>query len=520
MNESAHSAQRDCDAILGLIQANAIARAGPACEALVARHPEFAPAWAVFAELWAKVGQFDRALECLQRARELDPNALSHEVNLARFEALSGQHRQALERADRLEHRVGDNYLLLDTLGNVFSRVGEQSRALVLFERALALAPDHPTALYNLATSYRFFGRVDEAEPLFERLLQLDPGDHEAAHSLSVIRPQTSACNHIADLTARLAAATDWIAACRYAYALGKEYDDLGEIEKAFEHYAQGASLMKQHRPSGIEAELATFEKLRSLLASTALSAGEMGCAVDEAIFVIGLPRTGSTLIERMLAAHTQVFAAGELIQFPQETSRSLKARALPEICDAIQKAPTAVAWSSLGRAYIESTRPRTGHTAYFIDKMPGNERWAALIHRALPQARFILTSRDPMDAGYALFRTLFLNGHAWTYDLSDIGRYLNARSSFVAALKQFIPADRLLEVAYEDLVGSPEAEVARMLDFLGLEWQQNCMRFDQSAEAVITASSHQVRQAVYTSSVGKWKALERQLKPLADALV
>jgi tetratricopeptide (TPR) repeat protein len=249
--------RQDCETIRALIHARDVQRAGPACESLVARFPERAEAWAVFAELWGSLGEFERAIECTERARTLAPEAPVHAANLARFEALAGRHREALERVEALIPTLGEDYLVLDTLGNVLSHVGEQARALELFERARQLRPDDPDALYNLATSYRFFGRIDEAETLFERVIESRPDDHEAIHSLSVLRRQTEARNHLEALNKRLDNPPHWIAACHYAYALGKEYDDLGRPAEAFVAFARGADLMHRHRPSGIDEELA-----------------------------------------------------------------------------------------------------------------------------------------------------------------------------------------------------------------------------------------------------------------------
>ncbi|MEN1727204.1 MAG: sulfotransferase [Pseudomonadota bacterium] len=511
--------QAEIDGILALIRARDIRRAGPACESLVARYPQHAPAWATFAELWSAVNQPLRAIDCLEKAVEAAPESLHHQANLARFEAQVGRRRPAQIRAESLLEKRPEDYLLLDTLGNVFSQVGEQATALDLFERALALQPDSPTALYNLATSYRFFGRVDQAEALLERVLEIDPEDNEARHSLSVLRRQTSEHNHIDELQRRLNNRPEGLAACRYAYALGKEREDLGEPELAFEAYARGASIMRRLSPPTIEAELAKIERVTAMLEATDWQESRAGDETEEPVFIMGLPRTGSTLIERLLAAHSQVFAAGELIQFPYAVRQWLQVGPMDQICQMVEQGAGSLDWQQLGRAYIESTRPRTGHLPRFIDKLPVNEVWAGLIHRALPNARFVLTARDPMDTGFALFKTLFLNGHGWTYSLEDIGRYLKARQSMIAALKQVIPSDRLMEVAYEDLVTDPESAVRSLLTLLDLDFEPACLSSGNTDEAVVTASSHQVREAIYTSSVGKWRSLADQLTPLADAL-
>ncbi|OAB61726.1 hypothetical protein AY599_02425 [Leptolyngbya valderiana BDU 20041] len=510
--------RKDCEAIRGLIRARDIRRAGPACESLVARHPDRAEAWAVFAELWGALGEFERAIESIERAHELEPDSMNHAADLARYEALAGHHRRALERAEALLPSLGEDYLTLDTLANVFSHVGEQQRALELFERAARLRPDDPTALYNLATSYRFFGRIDEAEALFERVIERRPDDHEAVHSRSVLRRQTETSNHLVDLRQRLESPAHWIAACHYAYALGKEYDDLGRPTDAFAAFARGADLMHRNRPSGIEQELAGLAAATRVMSEGRLPRAD-GEPSREPVFVIGLPRTGSTLIERILARHPEVFGAGELSHFPRLARQHLGATAVSEAYERASARSDSLDYRSLGRDYLAATRPRTGHTARFIDKLPRNDLWAGLIHRALPGARFILTRREPMDAGYALFRTLFRGGYAWTYSLDDIGRYLRAQAGLADAIKASLPRERWIEVAYEDLVADPERWARAMVEFLGLPWDDACLDFRGHSDAVVTASSHQVRQPIYTSSIGKWRPLAAELEPLARAL-
>ncbi|AKS40558.1 tetratricopeptide repeat-containing sulfotransferase family protein [Wenzhouxiangella marina] len=507
-----------CEQARRLIDANDIRRAGPLCEALVARYPDQASAWAVFGELWARVGELDRAAESLERACELDPGDHRHLAQRARYEALRGAHGSAMALAESALEGAGDDYWLLDTLGNVFSLVGEQARALELFERAHALAPEQPTGIYNLATSLRFHGRIDEAEALFERLIELRPDDHEAVHSRSVLRRQSESSNHIDELRARLSRCPPWPAACHYAYALGKEYEDLGRHEDAFAAFAEGAGLMHRHRASGIAEELAGLVAAMRALEQQPVTKAP-GHPSEEPVFIIGLPRTGSTLIERMLGRHSQVFAAGELSHFPRLARSALGARDTAAAYAHLSASAWSIDFEALGRDYLSATRPRTGRTPRFIDKLPRNDLWAGLIHRALPKARFILTRRDPMDAGYALFRTLFHGGYAWTYELSEIGRYLKAQQALMQAIKTSLPDDRWIEMPYEALVERPEARLRELIEFLGLDWEEACLDFHRAPEAAVTASAHQVRQPVYTSSVGKWRRVEARLQPLAEAL-
>lgn len=508
-----------CQQIYRLLDAGDIRQAGPMCEQLIARFPGFAPGWAAFCELWQRCGEPDRAADCARKACELDPGSAAFRAQRARCELGRGDMVQALRFADEALELDAVDFATLDTIGNVFSRAGEQAKALKVFEKSVEMAPDHPTALYNLATSLRFFGRVDEAELLFERIIGLRPDDHEAVHSRSVLRRQTDQHNHLADLDQRLEDDPPWPAASHYWYAKGKELDDLGRHQEAFDAFSRGAALMHENLPSALSIEIEDIDTVVGALEGGLLDRPVEGCQSEEPIFVIGLPRTGSTLIERILGGHEAVYAAGELHNFQVQARRMTGKRAFGDVYRQLIDDQAKPDFSALGQAYIDSTRPRTGKTPRFIDKLPRNDRWAALIRLALPRARFILTRRDPMDSCYAMFRTLFRAGYHFTYDLETLGHYYLAHQRMVSALKKALPSDALLEIAYEDLVADPEARARKLVEFCGLDWQPACLEFHRSKEAVVTASAHQVRQPVYATSVGKWRHVERSLRPLANIL-
>lgn len=515
-----HPEQALRDRVLALLDRGDIRRAGPAAEQLVAAYPDYAPGRAAFSEVWLRCSRPDLARDEAAAAHRLAPHSSSIAAHYARCLLLAGDERQSREMAETALSLGPEDHLTLDTLGNVFSRLGDQERALAIFRDACELAPENTTAMFNLATSLRFFGNNDEAEALFEHILERDPEDYQALHSRSILRRQTESKNHIRDLEARLAADPPWPAASHIAYALGKERDDLGRAGEAFAAYRHGAGLMRRHLPDDLESSLSNVEAAVAALQAGGLPpADATGHGSDEPIFVIGLPRTGSTLIERILGAHPEVFAAGELYTFRFEAQRLIGGRTPAEVYRNLAEAPARVDPAELGRAYIEGTRPRTGRTAHFVDKMPRNVLWAPLIHRALPDARFILTDRDPLDTGYALFRTLFNRGYHFTYDLEQIGRYLIAHRRLTEALRASLPRHALLELRYEDLVRKPQERVRELVEFCRLDWHDDLLAFHRGDGAVTTASSHQVRQPFYTSSIGKWRAVAEQLEPLRRTL-
>jgi hypothetical protein len=233
------------------------------------------------------------------------------------------------------------------------------------------------------------------------------------------------------------------------------------------------------------------------------------------------MPRTGTTLVERVLSSHEKVFAAGELPDFSLVLKRITATAGNMVLDPATLRAAAAADGGAMGEAYLQSTRPRTGHTAHFIDKMPLNFFYAGLIHRALPNARIICLRRNPLDTCLSNFRQLFATRfpyYRYAYDLLDTGRYYALFDALMAHWRELMP-DHYREVHYEDLVANPEGEARKLLDFCGLEWDPQCLRFFENPTPVATASSIQVRSPLYSSSVGRWKHYAEELAEVTALL-
>nr|WP_225444725.1 sulfotransferase [Pseudomarimonas arenosa] len=251
------------------------------------------------------------------------------------------------------------------------------------------------------------------------------------------------------------------------------------------------------------------------------LAARTQGHASEEPIFIVGLPRTGTTLVERILSSHPQVFAAGELSHFATALKRAA-ATASPYVLDAeTLRAAADLDLAAVGRSYIDSTRPRTGHTPRFIDKMPLNVVLAGVIRAALPKARIICLRRHPLDSCLSNYRQLFATGftyYHYAYDLIDCGRYWLGFDRLVAHWRAEL-GDRFMEVHYEQVVEDIESQARRLLAFVGLPWDPRCIDFHQNQAPVATASSAQVREPLYRRAVGRWQRYQDQLLPLIDWL-
>lgn len=450
-----------------------------------------------------------------------DPNE-GYMRELARARALvgNGYRREALEIANRLADTDVPHPNWYDALGALFAYCDEPARALAFFERAVASTPQHARFLYNLATAQRMMGALAAAEATLDRVIALDPTDAAAYYMRSDLRRQSAEDNHVEEMTRALdrhIRAPQGRIMMRFAIA--KELDDLARYEEAFVHLKEGCEQQRGSFIYDVQDDLSLVDRLIDSY-NHAVTASAAGFPSRECIFVFGLPRTGTTLVEQILSGDEQVFGAGELPTFQAEAIRAVR-RIAPN--RALRKhdfvdLSLSVDSAELGRAYLESTRPQTGRTPYFVDKQPLNYLYAALIRRALPQARLVAIARDPLDACFAMYRTLFRGGYPFSYDLGELAAYYAAWHRLMRHWRSVL-GDGLLILQYEDIVYDPETSARRLFAHCGLTWNRRCLDLEARARSVGTASATQVRQPIYRSSVGKWRNYRQFLAPLVAAL-
>lgn len=482
-----------------------------------------ARAWFLLGILSADHGQLAKAAELFARARALEPRVARHHAHLAR--SLIALHRrpEALAAAEAALALAPSDPLTLDTLGVVFTRAGDHARALPLFERAAAADPDNPGFLYNLAASRQFAGDFPGAETGYARALSLDPGLHRAWSSRVQLARQTPERNFIPQLEALFAEAStgprpvDPDRLLHLGHALAKTFEDLGDPAAALA-WLQRAKAAKRatvgYRPER-DAELF------AAAAAVQMSDGA-GDPSQEPIFVVGLPRSGTTLVDRILSSHPEVTSAGELGNFALLVKRAAGTTSNLVTDPETFRAGGRADMRRLGADYLASTRPLTGATPRFVDKMPLNVLYAGLIHRALPNARIVCLRRDPMDVCLSNFRQLFATGFSYydyAYDLEDVARYYVGFDRLVAHWRRTLPADRFTEIAYEDLVADQEGATRRLLAFCALRWDPRCLDFHENRAPVATASSVQVRRPLYSTAVGRWRRYGEALEPMRRVL-
>jgi tetratricopeptide (TPR) repeat protein len=404
-------------------------------------------------------------------------------------------------------------------LGEFLGRLERYEEACIAYDQALASDADNPRYLFNRAAVRRFVGRIDEAQGDYDRVIALDPADVEAWGNRSELRRQTPDCNHIDALLARLRAGfAAPISEVPIRYALAKEYEDTGRYAESWQHLTVGAAIRRRHLQYDVRHDVETVSWI--MQAFPAAPPSVAGCRSTEPIFILGMPRTGSTLLERIMSGNPEIYAAGELIDFAaalvdavrQHSGRTQMSRR------ELVAGSAGVDFTRLGAAYLERTRPRTGHTPHFLDKMPLNYLYGAIIHAALPNARILHLTRHPLATCYAVFKTLFNQGYPFSYDLAEIADYYIGYHRLMSHWRRLMP-DSILDVSYEQLVTAPAAQAQRVFAHCGLEWKEECLDIGRRVTASTTASAAQVRGPIYSTSVDLWRQYEGPLAPVAERL-
>ncbi|MFS8137252.1 MAG: tetratricopeptide repeat-containing sulfotransferase family protein [Thermomonas sp.] len=485
--------------------------------------PDDVSALRMLAELAARVGRNEQALVLLQRCLQLAPGFRAARHNYALLLDRSSRHEDALLEIESLLQGEPDSIHLLNLKAVVFGKLGHYRDAIELYESILADRPKDARVWMSLGHALKTEGKTERAIIAYRRALEINPGFGGAWWSLANLKTVQFDAADIAAMQAQLRRIDlDDDQRLHVSFALGKALEDIGEYEASFACYAKGNAIRRQQLPYS-----AGQNSLRRRHAQAAYTpeffAKRIGSGSDDPapVFVLGMPRAGSTLVEQILSSHPQVEATMELpdivgivrdlraqLPDPETTSyHDLLATLTPETLRA------------LGGRYLQSTRvQRKLGRPFFIDKMPNNFAHVGLIHLILPHAKIIDVRRHPLACCFSNFKQHFARGQAFSYDLADMGKYYRDYVGLMAHFDEVLPG-RVHRVIYEDLVVDTEHQVRGLLEHCGLEFDARCLRFFENDRPVRTASSEQVRQPIYREGVDHWRHYETWLLPLKLAL-
>lgn len=412
----------------------------------------------------------------------------------------------------RVAERVGRRARLAHDVAQLYMRFNEAERALGFYARAVALDPGCTAYRYNQSTALIALGLMEEAEAALDSVIAEQPGDGDAWYNRATLRRQTPERNHVAAIECELQRpGLQRQAEVPLRHALAKELEDLGEFERSFAALSRGAAVRRSMLSYRVEDDESIMRGIRAAFTPAWLRGSAPGCDDRRPLFVVGLPRSGTTLVDRILSSHSRIGSRGESADLALSL---MKTAGRPRNKTELLERSTQVDPYQLGSAYCATLAGYAGERV--VDKTPANFLYLGLIARALPNARIVYVRRQPMDVCHAMYKTLFRMAYPYSYDLDDLARYWLAFDGLMRHWQHILPDGRMLVVDYERLVSEPEETIRGLLEHAGMPWEDACLHFHENPLPSLTASAAQVRQPLYRSSVGSWRHHAERLAPLA----
>lgn len=482
-------------------------------ERAVALKPDFVSGHNTLGIAYEHAGDLTAALRCYDAALSLKPDFTEAHVNRGRTLRTLGRLDDAQTALRRALELSPDRPDVANELGLMLSASGRQHEAVQFLELA-ASKSNYADVWSNLGAALKEVGRSEEALAAFDRAAALDRTSAAPLFGLSEVKTFREGDDHLKRMEA-MAGDIARLAPQQRIYlhfALAKAYDDLGRTDEAFAELSAGNALKRQSELYDERTALGLFGRVKQTFDRDFLSRPRVQDEERAPIFVIGMPRSGTTLIEQIISSHPDVGAAGEISAMNDLVRRI---GGFPEAARTLDDA----AFARLGGDYANTLRSYAPNAARITDKTPSNMLLVGLIHLALPHAAIVHVTRDPVDTCFSCYSKLFAREMGQTYDLGSLGRYYRAYRDLMLHWNEALPEGRVLNVRYEDVVADIEGQARRMLSHCGLSWNESVLAFHRNARAVSTASALQVRQPIYQTSVARWRLYEAHLGPLLEAL-
>jgi tetratricopeptide (TPR) repeat protein len=467
----------------------------------------------MLAELAARIGRWRDAESLLRRAVELAPGWTAAKANLALVLGRTGRSAEAMELLDEIFALDSEDFGVLNLRAATLGRLGDFGEAIEIYEGLLEKAPDQPRVWLSYGHMLKTVGQQVEAIAAYRKALAIQPTLGEAWWSLANLKTIKFDESDIGAMEEALrSTALSDEDSLHLDFALGKAMHDGGDADEAFAHYSRANALRLKSDPYDAARLAKTVDRCIDKFTADAFSERGGGCNATDPIFIVGMPRAGSTLIEQILSSHSLVEGTAELPDIPAMVHEvGAYPGALLELGPEQRE--------ELGREYLKRAQvQRRTDRPFFIDKLPNNWLFVPFIQLILPKAKIIDARRHPLGCCFSNFRQHFARGQAFTYDLEDLGRYYSDYVRLLAHVDAILPG-RVHRVIYERMVEDTESEVRRLLDYCGLDFEPQVLEFYKTERPVRTASSEQVRRPIYREATEEWRHYEEHLTPLRDAL-
>ena len=501
--------------ILTLLNQRRIDEAVNACLALSRSYPQSNDALLLLGKARQMQGRFNDMLQLVGTALQREPDNFNLQMQFAGAAQFCGHHDRALQQLEKAEQGANDNADLLLNVAQLYVSSMRYEDAHRCYLRAVELSPNNPHYLNNLASSCIAVGDLEQAENTYSDVIRRRPKNFEAWYNRSTLRTQTADDNHVVQLEKALRKLpADDPGETALCYALAKEYEDLRRYDKCFETLQRGADSMRAQSGYDVQLDVGLMQSMANICNGSFATRVRPADVRRGPIFVLGLPRSGTTLVDRILSSHSDVSSMGEITDFALTLNRLAGTTDRQQLLEMYPRLDP----QQIGDEYLRSVQSYGVDSEYFVDKNLFNFLNIGLIAKALPGAAIVHVRRHPVDSCLSLFRALFRVGNPYSYNLDDLASYYIAYDRLMRHWHDVFPG-AIHDVVYEALIDDQEQVSRAMVAHCGLDWEDACLDFAGNKAPVATASAAQVRKPIYRDAMARWRNFEKHLQPLIDRL-
>lgn len=485
--------------------------------AFVETYPENVDGWILLGRAYLALNDNSALMQCAERAVAISSKHPAALLLLGESLLRAGRIEEALASIRKLEKERKFDPAVLQQIGYAYTRTNRHADAARCYERVSVLKPADHQVVHNLAGAYIALGQIEQAEKVFDDLLRKFPHEYDAYYNRSQLRKQKPDSNHIAEMEKLLAELPPKsLAEPVICYSLAKELEDLQEYKRSFAYLKRGADAYSAQSDYRVEQDIEFMAQIKAKFDGAFFTNPPVGYDGACPIFVLGMARSGTTLVDRILSSHSSVESVGESYEFTRAIARHTGREGAMDFIDVAKTSD--IDWEAAGRDVSVALNGLAPGCPHPLDKTPKNFYYLGLILAALPNAKIVHLRRNPVDNCYAVYKVLFRQGYPFSYNLENMGRAYLAYRDLMAHWRQVLPG-RFLDVDYEELVAHQEEQTRRIIGFCDLPWEDACLSFEKNESPSLTASAAQVRQPIYKTSVALWRRYEEELQPLIKVL-